>query len=446
MNTPICNFVSRYAQISALRLHMPGHKGINILGCETLDITEIEGADSLFEASGIIKESEENASQLFGCSTFYSTEGSSLCIRAMLYLATLYAKEHNLSTKILAGRNAHKTFLSAVALLDLDIDWLYDEDENSYLSCTISPEKLDKKLNEYTSQKPMALYITSPDYLGNIADISSLSAICRKHGVLLLTDNAHGAYLKFLPKSQHPIDLGADMCCDSAHKTLPVLTSGAYLHINDNTKGLPISQAKAALSLFGSTSPSYLTLQSLDYANKYLSEEYPNALCDFLPYVRNLRQELIAHGYKLQGNEELKLTLCTKDYGYTGEDLARILKSNNIVCEFADPDFVVLMISVQTGIENLQLLKNVLLSIPQLDPIIQAPPAQHVHTKAMSVREALISPCETLPARECRGRILASVSVGCPPAVCVIVSGEIIDNETLNILDYYSNTHCTVVK
>ena len=88
MKTPIADFIRDYAASDTLRLHVPGHKGRGPLGCEAQDITEIKGADSLFEACGIIAESEENASALFGSGrTLYSAEGSSLCIRAMVYLA-----------------------------------------------------------------------------------------------------------------------------------------------------------------------------------------------------------------------------------------------------------------------------------------------------------------------------------------------------------------------
>ena len=73
MNTPICDFVDSYRKSGALRLHMPGHKGKDFLGYESSDITEIKGADSLYEAEGIIAESEQNASDLFGCPTYYST-------------------------------------------------------------------------------------------------------------------------------------------------------------------------------------------------------------------------------------------------------------------------------------------------------------------------------------------------------------------------------------
>ena len=90
MNTPICDFVKNYAQSDTLRLHMPGHKGIPFLGCENLDITEISSADALYGADGIIAESEKNATELFGSNaTFFSAEGSSQCIKAMLCLAKM---------------------------------------------------------------------------------------------------------------------------------------------------------------------------------------------------------------------------------------------------------------------------------------------------------------------------------------------------------------------
>ena len=122
MDTPICDFVARYAQSGVARLHMPGHKGVGPLGFEQFDITEINGADSLYEADGIIARSETNASALFGCPTFYSTEGASQCIRAMLYLCLLQAKKEGKRPLIAAGRNAHKVLLSAAALLDVGVD------------------------------------------------------------------------------------------------------------------------------------------------------------------------------------------------------------------------------------------------------------------------------------------------------------------------------------
>ena len=111
MDTPICDFVRTYVSSDPMRLHMPGHKGINFLGFEDRDITEIDGADSLYEANSIIQASERNASRLFGCRTYYSTEGSSLCIRAMLYLCMLYSKQEGKEPLIAAARNVHSAFI-----------------------------------------------------------------------------------------------------------------------------------------------------------------------------------------------------------------------------------------------------------------------------------------------------------------------------------------------
>lgn len=143
MKTPICDFVKKYVESDALRLHMPGHKGVSFIGIESLDITEIDGADSLYEAGGIIKESEDNASALFGCPTYYSTEGASHSIRAMLYLISLYAGERGERPRIFAAMNAHKVFLSAAALLDLDVEWLEFDGREGYLSCLPDAKKLD---------------------------------------------------------------------------------------------------------------------------------------------------------------------------------------------------------------------------------------------------------------------------------------------------------------
>ena len=440
MTTPICDFARRYAERHALRLHMPGHKGSGFLGVEQWDITEIDGADSLYEAEGIIRESEDNASALFGAPTFYSTEGSSQCIRAMLYLVALHAKKQGKRSLILAGRNAHKTFLSAVALLDVEVAWLLPQEGESYLSCKVSAEDVAARLSAM-AEKPTAVYLTSPDYLGNVADVAAIAAVCHRYGVLLVVDNAHGAYLKFLQPSRHPMDLGADMCCDSAHKTFPVLTGGAYLHVREEFA----SQCKNALQLFGSTSPSYLIMQSLDAANQYLADGYREKLAAFAEKVQALKERLAAQGYTLRGDEPMKVTIAAKGYGYTGEELAAVLMEKNIVCEFADRDFVVLMLTPELGENGLQRLENALYAVEKKAAIEELPPAFHACTPVMSVREAMLSPSETVTVEEGIGRVLAAASVGCPPAVPIVVCGERIDSEAAACFAYYGIKTCAVV-
>ena len=442
MNTPICDFVRAYAAGGSLRLHMPGHKGTGPLGFETLDITEIPGADSLCDAHGIIRESEKNASRLFGAETFYSAEGSSLCIRAMVYLACLHARQQGKTPCLAAGRNAHKTLVSAAALLDPELVWLVPKAQASYLSCPVTAEDVAAVL----AQNPVtAVYLTAPDYLGCLPELSSIARVCREKGVLLLVDNAHGAYLKFLPGSLHPMDLGADLCCDSAHKTLPVLTGGAYLHVSPRLPELA-SRAKQAMALFGSTSPSYLILQSLDAANPCLAETFPRQLAEFLPMAAETRRELIQAGWSLYGTEPLKLTLRPASMGYTGLELERELAGRGIVCEFADPLFTVCMLTPGTGKDGLQRLTEALLSLSRRAPIREEVPAFRLPERVMSIREAALSPSETVSVEEARGRVLAAATVSCPPAVPLAVCGERLEDDVLAALRFYGTAALQVVK
>ena len=442
MKTPIFDFVRRYAASDACRLHMPGHKGVAALGIEPLDITEIDGADSLYEAKGIIRESERNASALFGAESFYSTEGASHAIRAMLYLAVQEPRERGQKIKILAGRNAHKVFLTAAALLDFAVEWIMP-DAGSYLSCAVDAASLDKRLAE---GDVTALYLTSPDYLGNTVDIAAVAAVCHRHNVLLLVDNAHGAYLKFLPVSRHPIDLGADLCCDSAHKTLPALTGAAYLHISHTVSHRFAAGARDALALFGSTSPSYLTLQSLDLVNAYIAGGYAERLAAFVASLDAARAALRDAGFVLCGDEPLKLTLAPKSYGYEGAELAAMLGENGFVCEFSDPDYTVMMLTPEVGDEALRRLVRLLVSLPRRAPIEKAPPALPSLASIFTPREVMFLPNEVISAAECAGHVLASAGVSCPPAVPIAVCGERMSENTAKAFAYYGIMHCRVVK
>jgi len=445
MKTPICDFVENYTNKNCLRLHMPGHKGNAFLGCESGDITEISGADSLYEADGIIKMSEENASSLFGVPTFYSTEGSSHCLRAMMLLVKSYAENNGRSSLVWAARNAHKAFISACTLNDLETEWLYGKEENSILSCKIDAKELDEKLSS-AKVKPVAVYVTSPDYLGNVIDVESIAKVCHRHGVLLCVDSAHGAYMKFLTPSLHPSDLGADMVCTSAHKTLPVLTGGAYLHLSAGLPEFLLNKVKSALSFFGSTSPSYLTLCSLDRANLYLADGYREKLSAFSVKLRNLKKSLQNMGYTLLGDEELKITIDAKEYGYKGFEISEYLEKYDIICEFADPDYVVLMFSADMDEECIQKLEKAFLALHKKPSLpkrkFHLPPPK----KVMGVKEALLCETEEISIEMSVGRVFAKDNISCPPAIPIVVCGEEINSEAVEIMKYYNKKKCIVVK
>ena len=573
-----------YTASGISRFHMPGHKGAagggwfrNSFPWTDFfagDITEIQGADSLYEASGIIRESEENASFLFGTAcTVYSTEGSSQCIRAMLALVTdMFPQRHFAAAPvsgqpdtavfldhmssfpahpitqpsthsadpvpsrpvtqyfadlagpasdrpviqpsahsagpsfdrpvILAARNVHRSFITAAALLDLDVVWLYPEEDNcSLCTCKVSPEQVRDALSRMTVP-PAAVYITSPDYLGNLLDIKGIADAAHEFGVPLLVDNAHGAYLHFLETPIHPMDLGADICCDSAHKTLPVLTGGAYLHISksallrtsaaspDDTDSISpamssdlIENARRAMSIFGSTSPSYLILGSLDLANKMLSEIFDDAIRVCTVRILALKAYLNDIGWPVIGDEPLKITIHASACGYTGYELADILRANKIECEYYDPDYLVLMASPCNTEEDFEKLEHAFESVRirhhDDDPAysddiygssskspamfaskVSGNPAMSTNivsgsqvistnivsgNPVMSIREAMFSSSELIPVDEAAGRICCDSGLACPPAIPPVICGEIISPEAICILKYYGISSIRVV-
>ena len=443
MKTPIYDFISRYTENNDVRMHMPGHKGKELLGFESYDITEIFGADSLYHADGIIKESEENASRLFRSgATFYSCEGSSLSIRAMLYLAYTYSGSCGY---VLATRNAHSSFISSSALIGFDVEWLYPSSLSSYLSCIISPAELENVLSS-VDKLPFALYITSPDYLGNICDIKGLSEVCRKYGVLLLVDNAHGAYLAFTDEKNHPILLGADMCTDSAHKTLSTITGGAYLHISSGAPKFFIENARKSLSLFGSTSPSYLILASLDKTNEYLENEYRVRLSDLISNVELLKSRLSLLGYSFLGDEKIKLTIDALEYGYYGTELGEHLIKQGIVPEFYDKELLVLMLSPENDENDLNALYNALAMLPKKASIEKLSIPLNPPERVMSMRDAIFKKGELVNIDDALNKALAFSVVSCPPAVSIIACGERVNQSVIEISKYYGIEKLYVIK
>ena len=448
MRTPIVDFVNSYAKKDTARLHMPGHKGVSFLGCEKMDITEIRGADELYDAEGIIAESEANAGKLFGFGkTIYGTEGSSQCIRTMLFLALQGAERTEKRPVVLAARNAHKAFLYSCALMDLEVEWLMPEEgeRSSLCTCPITAKQVEQKFYEM-KQKPFAVYITAPDYLGYSPDIRALADVCKKADIPLLVDNAHGAYLKFLQPSKHPIDLGASMSCDSAHKTLPVLTGGAYLHLSEEWVEKVGHQAKKAMEIFGSTSPSYLIMQSLDRCNAYLADGYPEKLAETIEKVAAVKTFLQKQGWEVMDGDPLKLTIFTGKMGYTGEEAAETLRKTGVECEFADLDAVVLMVTPENTDRDFEKVLSALGSLQKKTGIKAVQMPLILPERKMNIREAIFSQWEEVDCEDAVGRICASPCVSCPPAIPIAASGEEITAEMAELFKAYGIEKIEVVK
>lgn len=457
MTTPIIDFLNSYRDLNLVRMHMPGHKGKGLHKVQNsvhtgIDITEIAGADSLYSANGIISESEKNASELFGtAATIFSAGGSSLCILAMLTMLKWCKKG-----KILALRNVHKSFTNAVSLLELDVEWLWPT-HFDLISFQFEMSELEKKL---VSGEVAAVYVTSPDYCGKTQDIVRISELCTRYGVLLMVDNAHGAHLKFLKPDSHPITLGAHICCDSAHKTLPCLTGGAYLHFSEEGKRLflgknaDIGWAKRAMGIYGSTSPSYLILASLDSCNAFLEERGEKSALEMAENRIQLADS-IKDVWPVMDTEPSKLTIETWKIGADGEEMAEKLRNLGVECEYADKERLVLMFSLATDSSDFAALKAALLDdsmvklanknsnklVKKEKFIFPAPPVQ-----VMSMREATFLPQERISVEDALGRVCGVTEISCPPGVPILCAGERVDEEWIKILKRYSIFEINVVK
>nr|MBQ8890527.1 aminotransferase class V-fold PLP-dependent enzyme [Clostridia bacterium] len=441
MRAPVNKLIRGFSRRGISRFCMPGHKGKRYTGCEKLDVTEVLGVTDAYT------ESERYATEIFGtAATLYSSEGSTLSIKAMLAILKKQKPEGRLT--ILAARNAHRAFLYGAAVLDADIIWLYPEEYTHLSACDITPKRLRTALTE-CDPTPDAVYVTSPDYLGNILDVKGLAEVCHEYSIPLLVDNAHGAYLRFLEPSLHPMDLGADMCADSAHKTLPVLTGGAYLHINKSAEHL-VADAREAMTLFASTSPSHLIGASLDRCNSYLSGTYPKRLEKCIALIDKVKSRLQAHGCPTESSEPLKIVLDPRKYLYTGVGFSKILRKFKIEPEMVDDEYAVLMATPDNTLRDyLRLLlamryirKNPeLRELPELAPITPSAPA-----RKMSAREAILAPHELISTDDALGRVVGAPTVSFPPCVPILVSGEVIGSAELELLKRYGITSVEVVR
>ncbi len=414
MNTPICNFLERYTMDNRLRLHTPGHNGEF-----PHDITEVHGADSLYNtdtSGGIIAASEAMAASLFGAKrTCYSCGGSTLAIQTGLALL----KARGCKT-IAASRYSHRAFADACAALHLKIKWLYPSE---YLSA-------DVKYDARALVGADAVFITNIDYYGGTWKFV-------KPNIPVLIDNAHGSYLKFVDKREfgteylHPLELGFPlMSAESAHKTLPVLTGGAYLHFTD---GVDFSRAKEFMSVFGSSSPSYLILESLDRFNGIIAQNFQtvNNACEA---VASLKQDLERCGIPLKKSDPLRVTINARDCGMSGFEYAAALRSNGVECEMADENYVVLMFSGVSSLEECDraemAIKFVLTRNPL--PLVKYPAIKAA--EGMPMWEAMYKPRKLVPIEAARGEICAEMRSVCPPGIPLIYPGEIIDHTTAEIL------------
>lgn len=438
-STPLFSNLNSYKKQHFSSFHTPGHKNSSFfskINFSKLDFTELSTTDNLFEPSFSILQAEKNAAEIFKTKkTLFSAGGCSLCVQTMLRLAFPNGG------KVITSRILHKSAINAMALLNIEPIYLTPEKDNkTNFWEAISPQAISNALKENPDVK--AVFITSPDYFGVLADIKAISEICKKFNVLLLVDNAHGSHLGFLKKNLHPIYLGADMCTDSAHKTLPVFTGGAFLHIN-NSKFLDL--AKKEMQLFASTSPSFVILTSLDLCCDWLKKYGKKSFLKLEHTIENIKNLALKAGLILPDGlcDPIRLSFNTSKIGLSCEEFSDYLREFKVEPEFYIDDFVVLIPTPFNKKTDFKRLKSALLNLKKLKN--NAAKRQNQNNFyyfeepkiATSLNQTLFSESYKINTKDSLGKISKYMICPCPPGVPILLPGEIITNSIMeNLINY----------
>ena len=446
IKTPLRQALEQYIAQDWSRLHMPGHKGAPIEPFGTLmqyDLTEVEGTDSLFEDEGPLRELEQIFTDLYQTKgTVMSAGGSTLCIQAMMRLV---AKKDGI---IVAGRNIHAAAVNAMALLGLEPAWVYPHrSAEERLIGKIEPKQVERELEELERQGKLdsvcAVYVTSPDYFGVMSDIAGIARVAHRRGIPLLVDNAHGAHLHFLEEPLHPMQLGADLCCDSLHKTLPALTGAALLH-SAREEYLPF--LKSAMTVFGSTSPNYLIMLSMDSTAEFLIREGREQISKTAQRCNRLKKIAEQRGFSLPSNcDPMRLSLPIAGTGWDTKSFRVLLRRHRIMEEYLSDSGCVLLFSPFSREEDFKRTEAMLCEAEiKCQPFSAFPILKG--EKAMPLREAFLSKKQTLPIEQAEDRIAAQVKITCPPGIPLIMPGEKLHKESIKILKKYGISVIDVVQ
>lgn len=438
---PLYEQLMLHKRLDRSSFHTPGHKCSDFLPPEllSLDYTELPDTDALFEADGVIRECERSLSVLYGTAdSFISAGGCTLAIQAMLRAAKRQGG------RLLLARNAHRSAFNCAALLGLDPVMICPRSSNNYTG-RVSPDDIEAAFER--EPDITACYITSPTYYGELCDISAIADVCHRHNAILLVDNAHGSHLAFMKENLHPIALGADMSACSLHKTMPVMTGGAALNVR--TPELAES-AKADMSLFASTSPSYVIMASIDLCIDYML--YGSGKKDYLCCEERVSAlgQLAGEKGIIQPSgkcDPLRLTLNTASCGIAGGDRQQeYFSSHGIDCEFCDGENAVFICTPFNSEKDFDRLRRAIEDLPPAKAPARSVRSRTAPSKAMTIRSATLSPSETIPVSEALGRIAADTSCPCPPGVPVIIPGEMIGRDTIQLLMSYGIDRIAVVR
>lgn len=427
---PLISSLEREANRNTARFHMPGHKGENLPFLNSaVDFTEYDGTDNLYCPKGAIEQAQNKAAAAFGSAkTIFCPGGATLALQTCIMYGA-YLSRHS-KRPIFADRMCHKSVFNAFLLCDIMPVWFLPQ-QNALIQ-------------QINSQKPCMLIITSVDYYGKFRLTKNIIDCCKANNCIIVCDNSHGTHLAFWDDGKkYPIKQGADISVDSAHKTTPALTGGAYINIGIQDKELH-QKLLRFMSVFGSTSPSYLIMQSLDWSRAYMSKYAHQKLAEIKDYITDIREFAVKKGFlvnDIQSHDIFRLVIYTQNLEISGKELYAHLYNDGVVCEMWDNACVVLICTVCDTKEMYQRLKNSLenINVKKTKTCDLAEKyTQSIPMSVMSPKDALYSNnCEEIDVEKAVNRISCEIYAPYPPGIPLIMPGEVFTQQIVYSLKPY---------
>ncbi|MGL4362025.1 MAG: aminotransferase class I/II-fold pyridoxal phosphate-dependent enzyme [Cellulosilyticaceae bacterium] len=473
MKAPLYNALMEYSRKN-YPFHMPGHKlglfgDMSQLDLLKLDLTEADGLDNLYEATGIIYEAMELLRLYYGAKeTMLLTNGSTAGILASLLMAC------KPGDAIIVARNCHHSVWHGMVLAGIRPVYLLPSyDETTGLLGEIKVDDVESVIEKYPNIKGMIM--VSPTYEGIVSDIESISKSLHKRDKFLIVDEAHGAHFgisEYFPKSS--LKCGADIVIHSMHKTMPTLTQSALIHLG--TDKFNKDDLIAALRMVQTSSPSYLMMGVMDYTRAYVEENEQKIENEYIRPLKKIRKRLkmmkklvlLENGFEYDFG---KIIILTKNSGASGDDLAAYLKKHNIICEGVLPEGLIIMTTVADNEYQLNRLATLLIKYD--DELLTRNEKLYTNSKiendintkirndekyisansndssedavvniwgrlgiteGMSPREVYFSENEDVVLENCVGRIAKETVMLYPPGIPIICMGEIYKPMHLDIV------------
>lgn len=440
-----------YADTDYYPFHMPGHKRTDKLTLPnpySIDITEIDGFDNLHHTEGILKDAQIRAAELFGSkSTFYLINGSTCGI-----LSAISAALPKGGT-LLMSRNSHKAAYHAAYLRELETIYLLPSLMEFGISGSIPPAHVKQALEEFPQTG--CVFLTSPTYDGIVSDIQAIADIVHAHGIPLIVDEAHGAHFMFSKKFPTPaLRCGADVVIQSLHKTLPCLTQTALLHVN--SKRIDMSLVKRFLSIYQTSSPSYLLMASMEKCIRFMREEGPGQMAEFTQMLhqfykkaQNLRRLKIFTKDSCAPSDCFdhdfsKILISVGNTGLTGKELYdSLLQAYHLQMEMSSGHYVTALTSMMdrdigfqrflAALENID-HKNRSSDSDSSDQLLTTEMIYQIPKPGMSISMAMEQHTELLSLKASTGHISQEYIYLYPPGIPLVAPGEIMTGKLVHTI------------